>query len=69
MENLINSFSIIKDTRVTGRCIHRLIDIIMLSICAVICGADSWTDIEDFGHSRIEWLKRFLKLPNVIVIN
>src|ERR1700736_1493238 len=62
----MNSFSIIKDFRVTGRCDHRLIDIIILSICAVICGADSWIDIEEFGHSRIEWLKNFLKLPNGI---
>lgn len=62
----MSSFSIIKDFRVTGRCAHKLIDIVMLSICAVICGADSWTDIEDFGNSRIEWLKKFLELPNGI---
>lgn len=45
---------------------HNLIDILLLSILAVICGADNWVAVERFGHSKEEWLKDFLELPNGI---
>ena len=38
----------------------------VISVCAVICGAEHWTEIEDFGNSNIEWFKSFLDLPNGI---
>ena len=41
-------------------------DIISIAICAVICGAEGWADVELFGRSKYDWLKRFLKLPNGI---
>ena len=37
-----------------------------LAICAVIAGANTWTDIETFGPKRLDWLRRFLELPNGI---
>ncbi len=45
---------------------HKLIDIVIVAILAVICGADGWTDIEEFGHAREAWLRRFLELPHGI---
>jgi len=45
---------------------HKLLDIVVIAICAVICGADSWEDIELFGQSKEEWLKGFLELPHGI---
>ena len=45
---------------------HLLSDILVLTILAVICGADSWVDVENFGHSKEVWLKTFLKLPHGI---
>jgi predicted transposase YbfD/YdcC len=45
---------------------HKLIDIIAIAICAVICGAEGWVDIELFGKSKLPWLKTFLELPNGI---
>ena len=42
---------------------HLLIDILMLTILAVICGADSWVAVERFGRSKEDWLKQFLSLP------
>jgi predicted transposase YbfD/YdcC len=45
---------------------HKLINIIMVAVCGVIAGADSWVEIEHFGHDRIDWLKTFLELPNGI---
>ena len=38
---------------------HLLIDILMLTILAVICGADSWVAVERFGRSKEDWLKQF----------
>ena len=45
---------------------HKLIDIITIALCAVICGADTWDDIEEFGHTKKEWFERFLELPHGI---
>lgn len=59
-------FSDLGDPRVKGRCEHRLLDIIMIAVCAVICGADGWVGIETFGKSKEAWLKGFLDLPNGI---
>lgn len=45
---------------------HKLVDIIVIAICAVICGADTWVDVENFGHAKQEWFVRFLELPSGI---
>ncbi len=45
---------------------HKLIDMLVIAICAVICGADSWVAVESFGHAKFTWLSRLLKLPNGI---
>lgn len=45
---------------------HKLLDILVIAICAVICGADSWEDVADFGCAKMEWFKTFLELPNGI---
>jgi hypothetical protein len=44
---------------------HELLDIITIALCAVICGADSWEDIEEFGNTKKEWFETFLQLPTV----
>ena len=59
-------FSHLEDPRIDRTKRHGLLDIILLTICAVLCGADSWVDVEEFGHIREEWLKTFLELPNGI---
>ena len=38
----------------------------MITICAVICGADNWVEIENYGHAQKEWLETFLELPKGI---
>jgi len=45
---------------------HELLDIIVVALCSVICGAKSWVDIEDFGNGKIEWFSKFLELENGI---
>ncbi len=59
-------FGEVPDPRVEGRCDHKLIDLIILTVCAVICGADSWTGVETFGKAKEGWLRRYLELPNGI---
>ena len=59
-------FGEIEDPRVERTRQHKLIDIITIAICAVICGAEGWTDIETYGLTKYEWLKQFLELPNGI---
>jgi predicted transposase YbfD/YdcC len=46
--------------------IHKLDDILVIAICAVICGADGWVEVELFGNSKLTWFKNFLNLPNGI---
>lgn len=45
---------------------HKLYDIMMITLCAIISGADSWSMIEEYGRSKKEWLGSFLELPNGI---
>ena len=45
---------------------HNLLDIIALTICAVICGGDNWVEIAEFGQAKADWLRGFLALPNGI---
>lgn len=58
-------FGTIKDPRISSR-EHKLIDIIIIAICAVICGANDWVGVETFGKAKEEWLRTFLDLPNGI---
>jgi len=43
-----------------------LLDIIVIAVCAAICGADTWVDVEVFGKAKYDWLKQFLELPHGI---
>ena len=53
-------FAELEDPRVQGRCEHLLLDILGISLLAVLCGADDWTDIEEFGLRRHDFLAEFL---------
>jgi predicted transposase YbfD/YdcC len=56
-------FSVLEDPRRYNRR-HKLLDIVVIAICAAICGAEGWEDIELFGETKEEWLRRFLELPH-----
>jgi predicted transposase YbfD/YdcC len=64
--SLIIHFSQLHDPRLNRKKRHSLLDIIAITICAVIAGADGWTDIAQFGKAKEAWLRTFLKLPNGI---
>jgi len=59
-------FSGIADPRVVGRTTHLLCDILLLSLCAVICGADDFEDIENYGKEKEAFLREFMSLPGCI---
>lgn len=59
-------FDELEDPRRTYLNEHPLINIITIALCAIIAGAEAWTDVESFGHSKKEWLSRFLDLKNGI---
>jgi predicted transposase YbfD/YdcC len=58
-------FSDVEDPRSDNKR-HLLLDIIVISICAAICGADTWTDVELFGQAKERWFRTFLELPHGI---
>ena len=64
--SLEESFAVIRDPRVNRTKLHKLMDIIIIAVCAVICGAESWPDIEQFGNDKREWFESLLELPNGI---
>ncbi len=63
---LIDAFGDLEDPRLERTKKHSLIDIIMLTICATIAGAEGWDEIVAFGRSKKGWLAGYLKLENGI---
>jgi predicted transposase YbfD/YdcC len=59
-------FRKLRDPRINRRKKHLLLDIIVIAICATICGCDDWQQIHTFAVARREWFKGFLRLPNGI---
>jgi predicted transposase YbfD/YdcC len=59
-------FADVDDPRIDRTKAHSLLDIIIIAICAVICGADGWVEVEEFGRSKHAWLATVLALPNGI---
>jgi predicted transposase YbfD/YdcC len=64
--NIEEYFSVISDPRKSINKRHKLIDIIVISICATLSGCEDFTEISVYGESKEEWLKTFLELPNGI---
>ena len=68
----MNEFSIqhlfadLEDPRQAHKIRHRLVDIVLLAILAVISNAQSWTEIQAFGEAKQDWLKQYLTLENGI---
>ncbi|VEP11219.1 hypothetical protein H1P_10004 [Hyella patelloides LEGE 07179] len=79
--SLLIHFESLEDPRTEYLIEHRLLDIVGRTICAVICGADSWVEIEEYGNSNIGMAQRVFRIilclimylrsqfPVVIVIN
>ena len=66
VEKLVEHFSALEDPRCAGKVEHRLIDILVIAVCAVIACAESWDDIALYGRNKLGWLRSFLTLANGI---
>lgn len=64
--SLIDELKTITDPRMDRTKDHDLIDILVIAICALLCAAESFNDMEDFGKAKQDWFKTFLKLRNGI---
>jgi len=64
--SILAYFGELPDPRIDRCKRHQLIDIIVIGICAVICGADSFVEMEEFGRAKRDWFETFLDLPNGI---
>jgi predicted transposase YbfD/YdcC len=66
MVAICSKFEKLTDPRIERSKQHKLIDMVTIALCAGICGADSWVDVERFGNSKLEWFRSFLDLPHDI---
>ena len=64
--SIAKHFSQLADPRIDRRKLHPLLNIIVIAICAVICGAENWVDVENYGKLKKAWLGQFLDLSNGI---
>ena len=65
-DELANLLQDVPDFRINRRKKHNLIDILVISVCAFVCGADDFEDIAFYGTQKEDFLRTFLELPNGI---
>lgn len=65
-QTITKHFATLPDPRTGNATQHLLLDMLAIAICAVICGADGWTEVAAWGVTKEAWLKQFLVLPNGI---
>lgn len=63
---ILTKFETLTDPRIERTKRHLLLDMVAISLCAAICGANSWVDVEKFGIAKRAWFERFLELPEGI---
>src|SRR6266849_4129397 len=64
--SLMSHFADLPDPRIERTRRHKLLDIMAIALCGVMCGANDWVAIEAYGHAKERWLRQFLELPNGI---
>lgn len=64
--SLAEAFGDIPDPRVAGRSKHDLMEMLVVTVCALVCGIDEFTGVEAWANERIDWLRKFLKLEHGI---
>ena len=63
---LLTCFVSMEEPRQAGKVEHRLVDVLAITVCAVLAHSGSFEDIELYGHYKEKWLRQFLDLPNGI---
>jgi predicted transposase YbfD/YdcC len=64
--DLISLLRELPDPRVERTRLHKFEDLLLIAICALLCGAESFEDMELFGDTKEPWLRTFLELPHGI---
>lgn len=64
--SILEHFDKLEDPRIERTKRHSLMNILVIALCGVICGANTWVDIENFGHAKKAWLEEHLDLPHGI---
>lgn len=64
--SLVAHFKEVPDPRINRRKEHELVDILVIAVCTLICGGETFNDMEDFGNAKYDWFKTFLTLRNGI---
>lgn len=64
--SLLDCLEDVPDPRIDRTKSHKLLDILTISICTLLCCGESFNDMEEFGYAKYDWLKTFLELPNGI---
>lgn len=64
--SLADAFIVIHDPRIDRTKKHQLVDILIIALCATVCGVEGWEEIEIFAEERQDWFREFLELPNGI---
>jgi predicted transposase YbfD/YdcC len=60
--SIVDCFAGMEDPRCAYLRLHKLVDMVVVAICAILCGADNWVEVADFGVARYDWLRKFLQL-------
>lgn len=63
---IFDHFETLTDPRLDRNKLHLLQEMVVVALCATICGAEGWADVERFGNNKLPWFRRFLKLENGI---
>ena len=63
---LSGAFDALEDPRQMMNQRHKFVDILVIAICAAVCGAEDWESVELFGQAKEKWFRTFLELPNGI---
>jgi len=64
--NLVAHFAQMPDPRINRKKEHDLIDLLVIAVCTLLCGGETFNDMEDFGKAKYDWFKTFLNLRNGI---
>jgi len=64
--SLLEHLQQLPDPRVSGRCEHELVDVLMIALCCLLCGGEGFNDMADFGRAKRKWFRTFLRLRSGI---
>jgi predicted transposase YbfD/YdcC len=65
-QSLLDHFEHLPDPRISRTRDHDLIDVMVIAVCTLLCGGETFNDMEDFGHAKLDWFRTFLSLRNGI---